>query len=102
MVNNLQIIGKSKWICDQNLNSEIFCDFISHYIPNGLNTNRFKSLNKYLSRDVFDFRSDVPIILFLVDIVDSNRKGIRLLYQTVNLVKYESLYFKTNDGRFNS
>jgi glycosyltransferase involved in cell wall biosynthesis len=85
-VANLQIVGPSKWICDQSKKSELFSNFPIHNIPYGINTDIFKFHNKEFSKGIFDLKMDCPTILFVADTFDNNRKGFRFLYQALELL----------------
>jgi len=87
----LQIVGPSKWICNQSKNSEVFGNFRTHHIPNSINTKIFKFFNKDYSKDLFNLPKDVPTVLFVADTFDNNRKGFRFLYQALELLSDQKL-----------
>ena len=48
--NNFHIVTPSKWLSDMAKDSYLFRNFSIHNIPNALDTNIFKPVDKYLAR----------------------------------------------------
>ena len=90
-VDNLKIIGPSKWICKESLKSKLFSKFDTYHIPYGINTERFKKINKSVAKDFLGVDTGKPIILFVADNVNDNRKGFKLLLAAIRILHYVPL-----------
>jgi glycosyltransferase involved in cell wall biosynthesis len=88
-VKNLEIIAPSMWMAESAKKSELFKDFNVHHIPNGLETNHFKLLDKHLSKDVFGLPKDKKVILFVSENIEVNRKGFKVLLRALEFIDNE-------------
>jgi glycosyltransferase involved in cell wall biosynthesis len=90
-VENLEIIGPSKWICDESKKSELFSKYKTNYIPNGINTGIYRLWDKSFAKKFFNINEEYPSLLFVADNVNDNRKGLRLLLSALEFLKEENL-----------
>ena len=91
--NNFHIVTPSKWLGDMAKDSYLFRNFSIHNIPNALDTNIFKPVDKYLARSFFNLPKSKNLILFgAFSSLKDHRKGLDLLLKA--LVNLES---KSND-----
>ena len=73
--NNLNIVAPSRWLAGEAKKSELFKAFPIHHIPNGLDSDVFKPLDKSFARSLFNIPENKKVILFVADSIDNNRKG---------------------------
>ena len=91
--NNFHIVTPSKWLGDMAKDSYLFRNFSIHNIPNALDTNVFKPVDKYLARSLFNLPKSKNLILFgAFSSLKDHRKGLDLLLKA--LLNLES---KSND-----
>ncbi len=78
---NITIITPSKWLATSARSSSLFGNVRVEVIPNGLNTDKFKPINKESARNILSLPKAKKLILFgaLSDRSD-RRKGFQLLY----------------------
>jgi glycosyltransferase involved in cell wall biosynthesis len=92
-VENLTVVGPSKWISDESRKSEIFSKYETHIIPNAVNTEIFRLWDKQICKRLFQIDDDRPSILFVADNLNDNRKGFRLLINALKNLNNEKLNF---------
>jgi glycosyltransferase involved in cell wall biosynthesis len=82
------LVCPSRWLADCVRSSSLFANNAKvHVIPNGLDTERFKPLNKRFSRDLLQLKQDKKYILFGArDAVEDQRKGFDLLAKAVERI----------------
>jgi glycosyltransferase involved in cell wall biosynthesis len=85
-VNNLTIIGPSRWICEQSKNSEIFEKYKTYNIPNGLNTDVFRLWDKELCKSFLNILKENVTLLFVADSLENHRKGFRILLRSLEML----------------
>ncbi len=85
-VNNLEIIGPSKWMCGQSMNSEVFGKYKTYNIPYGLNTSIFRLWDKKFFKTFLEIPSDKPTLLFVADSLENHRKGFRILLKSLEML----------------
>ena len=90
-LDNLTIVGPSKWISQQSQNSELFSKYKTHVIPYGLDTNVFSIFDKLFAKRFFNVPDDRISILFVADNINENRKGFRILLKALEYLKVEKL-----------
>ena len=61
---NLTIVATSEWLAKCARNSSLFGDLRIEVIPNGLDTQRYKPIDKNVSRKVYNLPEDKKLILF--------------------------------------
>lgn len=91
-IKNLHIVAPSRWIKTLSENSKFFSHAQFHYIPNGIDTNIFKPLNKSESRIKLGLPLDKKIIMFISEsIIEDERKGIKYFFEALNIIKSQNV-----------
>jgi glycosyltransferase involved in cell wall biosynthesis len=77
----------SKWLADCVKNSELFRDNRVEVIPNGLNLNIYKPIEKTTARNILNLPKNKQLILFgAVKSLDDKRKGFHLLREALGII----------------
>lgn len=85
---NLKIISPSAWLGKLAKESEVLKNFEVKVIPNCINTDIFKPVNKAEARRKLDIeQTDKKFILFVAEKPDDKRKGMHLLFSALNQIK---------------
>ena len=88
--NNLSFVAPSKWLYDCTRVSSIAKEHNVYYIPNLLDSNVFRPLDKDFSREVLNLPKDKKIILFGADSAFKNPyKGFEYLVSSLNILYNE-------------
>ncbi len=78
---NLTIVTPSKWLAQCARSSSLFSNVRVEVIPNGLDTDRFKPINKTLARNILSLPQNKKLILFgALSSTSDRRKGFQLLH----------------------
>ena len=86
--NPYQIVAVSRWLADCAKNSVIMKDWPVTYIPNCLNTNIWKPVDKVYARKLLGLPADVPIIAFGTYGANSSYyKGFDLLLEALEYLQ---------------
>lgn len=92
---NLTIVAPSNWIASCAKSSSIFHGLRVEVIPFGLDTSRYKPVNKRLSREILDLPVDKQLILFgALSATKDKRKGFHLLISA--LKSFITIQYKDN------
>jgi len=75
---NLTIVTPSSWLARCASSSALFKDRRIEVIPNGLDTERYKPIDRKLAREILNLPQDKQIVLFGAWL-NSHRKGFHLL-----------------------
>ncbi len=81
----LTVVGVSRWMADCAKKSSLFKNRRIEVIPNGLDTQRYKPMNKAVVRDILSFPQDKKLILFGASVADA-RKGFRELTRALEIL----------------
>lgn len=85
---DLHIVSPSKWLADLAGSSTVFKDKPIHVIPNSIDTNVFRRLDKTAARQLLGIDQDKKIILFgAASATSDSRKGFHLLRDALNDLK---------------
>jgi glycosyltransferase involved in cell wall biosynthesis len=84
--NRLRIVTPSRWLADEARASTLFKRFETTVIPNGLETDVFKPMDKAAARAVLKLPQDAKIVLFVSNHIRLARKGFRELIHALSLV----------------
>jgi glycosyltransferase involved in cell wall biosynthesis len=83
-VNNISVVSPSQWMMEESKSSRLFGRFTNYFIPNGIDTDEYKILDKIKVRDKLKLPRDRIIFLFVADSLDRRLKGFGIL---VNVLK---------------
>lgn len=82
---NLTVIAPSNWLASCARASSLFCKSRIEVIRNGLDTRRFRSINKHDARELLLLPKDKKLILFGAARIKSDKnKGLHLLLSALN------------------
>lgn len=86
---DLTVVAPSSWLGECAKKSSLFCNTRVEVIPNGIDLNRFKIIDKNIARDILCLPQDKKLILFgSLSALSNKRKGFLLLKEA--LKKYSS------------
>lgn len=85
-IDNLTLVALSRWLLLQSQRSKMFSGFTHCLIPNGVDANIFKPLDKEYSRAVLGLSLSSKIALFVADSLTRHRKGYSLLLKTLERI----------------
>ena len=89
-IKSLFVVASSKWIHDCAKKSHLFKDRKILNIPNCLDTEMFRNIDKIQARKHFDIPQDKKVILFgAVNSLTDTRKGAKELLEAIALLKNE-------------
>jgi len=87
---DLTIVATSEWLAECARKSSLFGDRRIEVIPNGIDTERYKPINKKVSRKVYNLPEDKKLILFAsLSPTKDKRKGFQFLRTVINKLKQE-------------
>ena len=90
---NLTIVSPSKWLADCALASSLFQDLRIELIPNSLDIQKYRPIDKKLARDLLGLPSDKQIILFgAVGATSDRRKGFHLLLPALQKLEQDRVW----------
>jgi len=85
---NLTVVAPSNWMARCASESSLFAKHRIEVIPNGLDLNIFKPIDKELARQLLDLPKNRKLILFGADFAFlDTRKGYHLLEETLLILK---------------
>jgi glycosyltransferase involved in cell wall biosynthesis len=85
---NLTIVGLSRWITECAKQSKLLGDKRIVNIPNPRDTDRFKPIDERLARDILNLPKDKKLILFgAVNAINDPRKGFKELSHALKKLK---------------
>jgi len=91
-LNNFTIIGLSKWMADCARESKLFREEQVITLPNGINTNIYKPIDKLFSRDIFNLPVNKKLILFgAMDSTSEKRKGYKYLIEALESLELKDV-----------
>jgi glycosyltransferase involved in cell wall biosynthesis len=80
---DLSLVAPSRWIGDCASRSALFKDVPIEVIPNGLDLQSFKPVNRKIAREMLNLPQKTKLILFGAKSTDDPRKGFGLLAQAL-------------------
>lgn len=93
-INNLSIIGASKWISDCARQSSLLKNYEIYNLPYSIDTDIFKPYNKSKARQELNIKTDKKIILFgAMNATDDPRKGYSYLQEALNFLEKNEYIF---------
>ncbi len=92
----ITVVTPSRWLADMARSSSLFKDQRIEVIPNGINTDMFKPLDKRAAREACNLPQDKQLILFSAFSATSDkRKGNQFLVQALKKISLEGWGDKT-------
>ncbi|WP_434037641.1 glycosyltransferase [Formosa sp. 4Alg 33] len=91
-IDNLHIVTLCNWMYEEVNHSELFGNFKSYIIPNGIDSEKFKALNKEHCRELLNIPNDKIVFLFVSDSVNNKRKGFAFLEKALKLIDREDIF----------
>jgi glycosyltransferase involved in cell wall biosynthesis len=89
----LHLVAPSQWLADQAQRSGLLPDVPVSVIPNGLDVDEFAPLDRGYARQALHIPASARVVLFLADLVTSQRKGFDLLMAALErLADVEDLF----------
>lgn len=77
---NLAIVTPSSWLAKSASSSSLFSDFRVEIIPHGLDTQRYKPINRQVARELLSLPQDKKLVLFgAINATSDPRKGFHML-----------------------
>lgn len=87
---NIAVVCPSSWLADCARKSKIFRNNKIHVIPNGLDMDVYKPLNKKMARELLGIPEAKKVILFgAVSATSDRNKGYAYLLQAINILKQQ-------------
>ena len=81
---NLTLVSPSSWLAECAHSSSLFQNMRIEVIPHGLDTEKYKCLNKALGREILNLPQDKKIILFgAIEATSDKNKGFYLLQSSL-------------------
>jgi glycosyltransferase involved in cell wall biosynthesis len=80
---DLTIVAPSRWLAEKASQSRLFASRAVHVIPNGVDTQRFKPIEKSAARDFFGLQPEVPVFIFVAHLLTDPNKGADLLFSAL-------------------
>ena len=87
----LNIVALCNWMKNEIIGSQMFPLAKISIIPNGIDANQFKILDKSFCRNLLNLSLDKKIILFVSCSIDNNRKGLNYLLSAFEKIKTDNL-----------
>lgn len=82
---NLTVVSPSEWLAKCARSSSIFCNKRVEVIPNGIDSERYKPIDRKIARKILRLPQDKRFILFgAMQAIQNRRKGFNLLQATLN------------------
>ena len=93
-IDNLTIVGVSRWISGCAKSSFLFKKNRVLTIPNCFNTDLLQPIDKNIARDIFGIPKNKKVILFAaMNPLDDPRKGAAQLFEALNLLELQNVVF---------
>lgn len=92
---DLTIIGCSHWISSCAKESSLFHNYKIYTIPNFLNEQNFKKIDKNLSREILNLDKNKKYILFgAINSINDERKGYKYFKEALEVLKKDVNFFE--------
>jgi glycosyltransferase involved in cell wall biosynthesis len=84
----LHVVAISRWLGDQARASTLFAGRPISVIPNGIDTRRFKPLERAAAREILGLRADVPLVVYgAIAATSDARKGFAELARALEICR---------------
>ena len=85
------VICPSRWLASCVRSSKLMGSWPVHVIPNALDTNTFRPIDRKCARDLLNLPDNLRLVLFgAFGSTQDRRKGIDLLYETLSVVSKDN------------
>lgn len=81
---HLHVVACSNWLGEKARRSSLFKNVSVHIIPNPIDVDRFKPIDKKLARERSKISQDSFVILFAAASISDDRKGMSYLVEAIN------------------
>lgn len=99
-ISNLCIVFPSRWLGDCAKKSSLLNSFNHVHLPNFLDTNLFKPIDKKTARNILNLPLEPKIVLFgAMSFTKDMNKGFDLLSEAINKLKINNLEFVVFGGK---
>jgi glycosyltransferase involved in cell wall biosynthesis len=89
---DLTVVTPSKWLAKCANDSTLFCDVPTQVIPNGLDIEKYKPVDKVLAKSLLGLPLDKQIVMFgAINPTDNPRKGATLLLSALQSISQPQL-----------
>jgi glycosyltransferase involved in cell wall biosynthesis len=86
---DLTIISPSAWLAQCARSSRLFCDLEIEHIPNGLDTEVYRPIDRQVARNILQLPQDKHLILFgSLQSTQDQRKGFHLLQPALKHISH--------------
>jgi glycosyltransferase involved in cell wall biosynthesis len=83
----LTVVSPSNWLAQQARRSALFREFEIRVIPNGIDLQEFRPMDRHEARRRLNLPPDARIVLFVADLIADRRKGLRLLLKAFREIR---------------
>jgi glycosyltransferase involved in cell wall biosynthesis len=83
----LTVVSPSQWLAQEARRSRLFGDFDIRVVPNGVDLQEFRPVERAEARKRLNLPLDARIVLFVADLVVDRRKGFRLLLKAFEALR---------------
>lgn len=80
----IQVVVLSNWLSQCSQKSRLFKTFDHHLIPNSLNLEIFRPIDKKIARDILRLNQEATLLLFVSENVNNYRKGFDILLEAIS------------------
>lgn len=92
LINNMIIVGLSHWLSNCARESTLLKDKKTVTLPNPINTEKFKPIDKRIAREIFSLPKDKKLILFgAMGATSDPRKGFLELQKAINMMEDDEI-----------
>ena len=92
-INNLTVVALSKWLEGCARNSFLFKNLRIVHLPNGIDTNVYKPIDKMIARKILNIPIDRKIILYgAINAISDKNKGFNYLLSSLRNINNDNLY----------
>lgn len=100
---NIHIVCPSNWMFDQSINSDTFRRYNHTIIPNGLDVESFKKIDKSIAKKILGLDNGKKTIFFGADYINLYGKGLDLLVRALtNLPKDKYNLISVGHGKIDA
>ena len=88
----IEVVSPSRWLAENIKSSSLLKDSRVNVIPNGIDSNQFKPIEKEVARNILSLPADKKLILFgALNSTSDKRKGYQLLEQAIKILENKGL-----------